>query len=138
MKLPKLSLRDLFWLVALVATLSSSAAAQRPELEAGKFVAEAHEITLEQLLKIFSYDKARAFFYAGSDEDFDYIWLHHQRLGTATIYRFKLARGQANLVKRFPLRSEKDRHLTWAVFPDDWRRPLKPDEPPKEAAVKSP
>jgi hypothetical protein len=139
MKLPQLTLRDLFWLVALVAMGFKTAEARgRPELEPDKFVAEAHEITLEQMLKIFSYHKARVFFYAGSDEDFDYVWLRHQRLGKVTLYRFKLPRGEARLSKRFHLGSEEAYNLTWAVFPDDWHFPLKPDEPPKEAAVKSP
>jgi hypothetical protein len=139
MKLPQLSLQELFLLVALVATLSSPAAAQRPELEAEAFVAEAHEITLEQLYKMFSYHKSRVFLYAGSDKEFDYIWLHHERLGKVTVYRLKLPRGDADLEKRFPLRSARGEELTWAIFPTEWRRPrrqLKPEDPPKKAAVK--
>jgi hypothetical protein len=138
MKLPQLSLRDLFWLV-LVAALGSPAHAERPELSAEEFVANAHEVSLEQLLRIFSYNKARVFLYAGSDEKFDYIWLHHQRRGEVTLYRFKIPRDQAMLAKRFPLRAEKGYNLTWAIFPPEWHMPgVEPDEPPKEAAVKKP
>jgi hypothetical protein len=135
----KLTLRELFLLVVIAATLSNSAAAQRPELEAKAFVAEAHKITLEQLYKMLSYHKSRVFLYAGSDEEFDYLWLSHSRMAKVTIYRFKLPRGEAGIEDRFPLRTVRSEELTWAVFPKEWRRPrrpLEPEEPPKEAAVK--
>lgn len=136
MKLPQLTLRELFLLAALAA-MGSPANAQRPELSEEQLVANAHEISLEHCLKIFSYSTARVFCYAGSDEKFDYVYLQRLSLSDeVTLYRFKLPRGQAILKKRFPLRSEKPYNLTWATFPPEWRRPVKAEDPPQEAAVK--